>query len=46
MIATIAREKKKKIKYRRKGKGSRCLGARIDSIPCCASYFALGRFEE
>ena len=33
--------------YRREGKGSRyCLADRIDSIPCRASYFALGRFEE
>ena len=30
--------------YRREGKGRRCcLGERIDSIPCRASYFAPGR---
>ena len=29
------------------GKGRRgCLGGRINSIPCRASYFALGRFIE
>ena len=37
----------KKDKYRRKGKCRRCcLGDRIDSIPCHASYFAPGLFED
>ena len=32
----------KKDKYRRKGKGRRCcLGNRLYSIPCSASYFAV-----
>ena len=36
----------KKDKYRREGKGLRCcLGNRIYSIICHASYFALGRFR-
>ena len=34
-------------KDRREGKGrGSCLGGRIDSIPCRASYLAQGRFEE
>ena len=38
---------KKKDKYRRKGTGRLCrLVARIYSIPCRASYFARGQFEE
>ena len=37
----------KKDKFRRTGKGRRCcLGGRIYSIPCCASYFAKDDFEE
>ena len=37
----------KKDKDRREGKGRHsCLGGSIDSIPCCASYFAPGKFEE
>ena len=38
---------KKKDKYRRKGTGRLCrLVERIYSIPCRASYFARGQFEE
>ena len=36
----------KKDSYKREGKGRRCfLEDRIVSIPCRASFFALGRFE-
>ena len=38
---------KKKDLYRRTGKGRRCfLGDKTASIPCRASYFEPGRFEE
>ena len=36
----------KKDKDRREGKGRSCLRDRIDSSPCCASYFAPGWFKE
>ena len=36
----------KKDKDRREGKGRCCLRDRIDSIPCCASYFAPGWFKD
>ena len=44
-VHTISTQKKDK--DRREGKGRRCcLGGRIDSISCLASYFSPGQFEE
>ena len=45
--AYVLYEPKKKAKDRREGNGWHCcLGGRIDSIPCRASYLAPGQIEE